>query len=222
VLFQRTRDIRDIRQALTYAEKAAITSPRNTSVILWLSMTLAASYAETGEIAHIDRAIRLAERALRAAPFEDRAADLHNLARLYGLRYDRIGEDSDLRRCIACHEKAFSLVSPDSEADWMYAAAANYSRVLNTAFLRIRDVAYSDRCVAGLEAALRRLPPTHPDRSLVLGNIGTCLLTRLEFYAEETSLAALTRIVDVFQEAADALPPDHSHKPIIARSGRLR
>lgn len=124
----------------------------------------------------LDRAIDVLREAADATPHDDthRAARLSNLGLAYRLRSDRHGDRGDLDRAIAISEESVSVCR---DQDARAGCLANLADSLHGRFERDGGAANLESALSVYQAAVAAAPDGHPLRDVMLGKLGTALIS---------------------------------------------
>ncbi|CCL99057.1 uncharacterized protein FIBRA_01068 [Fibroporia radiculosa] len=133
---------------------------------------------------------------------------LDTLGRSLRIRYERLGDLSDLNRSISANEDAVRL-TPEGHPDKSHHLEV-LGNLLFTRSERAGDLADLDRSILVMEDAVRLTPRDHPERSNRLINLTKSYWTR---YDRQENLADLTMSIFAQEASVQLTPDDHPDKP---------
>jgi CHAT domain-containing protein len=198
-------DPADLRQVVGLFERVLAQTDLDAGLLSNLGAAYRHLFEHTGELAHIQWAVTLGERAVAAQPdTESDPATLAELSSSLLRRYERCGASADLWRAAELAESVVATASQDDPERAVYLATA--AAVLLKRHERSRALHDLDRAVELNEQALSVLPDEDPYRRSVLGKLAATLRQR---YLSAGADADLNRAATLGGWALAATPVDH-------------
>ncbi|RYP54761.1 hypothetical protein DL769_010292 [Monosporascus sp. CRB-8-3] len=168
-------------------------------------------FERTGSIGDLNRAIDVADMAVKAVPqdYPDRAGRLNNLGGFLGWRFDRTGSMDDLNRAVNVADMAVNAISQDHPN--RATCLNNLGTCLGKRFERTGLMDDINRAVDVANMAVEVTPQDHPNQAMRLSNLGIWVGRRFE---RTGSMDDLNRAIDVMNMAVEATPQDHPNRTI--------
>ena len=169
------------------------------------SIDLLLQMRHTPDPAVLSTAVRLWRRMLNATPADhpDRAARLTKLAFALRIRFERLGETTDLDAAIDAVKEATDVIPAHHPLrPWIFSQLGLAAKSRSDLTGIEADL---DAAISALRIAVEITPPEEPDRSSRVSNLGTALLSRYELTG---ATAELDAAVGAFQAAVAAAPSD--------------
>ncbi|KZV76852.1 TPR-like protein [Peniophora sp. CONT] len=174
-----------------------------------LAYTMWKSYKTSGNLRHLDKAVRALRDSLKLAPEHNDASRLAWLGYMLMTRFNRLGQPDDNNEAIAVLRRAVEIM-PDNHLDKLRRldnlGIALWSRFEHSA--RLEDL---EELILTNRIAIDATPVGHPDRPVRLGRLGIALQTRFERLDE---LEDLRSAISVNRQAVELIPDDHPDKPM--------
>lgn len=154
----------------------------------------------------LGRAVGLLRRAVAATPTDNSAyaGRLSRLGSALAMRFERLGDLSDLDEAVAIGRAAVAAASADHHERGAVLAAL--SGALLTRSLRMNDVTNLDEAIELGRAAANATAPDDPGRAARLSGLALALRAKFD---QGGSLAALDEAIEVGRAAVAAAEPDH-------------
>lgn len=210
LLYQHTGDAAQLRQQIA-ALREAIAAPArpisSTSAHLKLAWGLLELGERTGELAHVDAAIRLAEQLLNSpSPTSDlRVLIMSALVAMRRTRSSVTGSLADVDQAVQRGREAANLPASD-EAH--HSVLVHLCYALRTRYTMTRQQEDLDESVEVGRQALAALPPRGPRGILALIQLGASLGERYDATGHPADLAEVIR---VHQDALRLVGDDYTH-----------
>ncbi|KAF7366587.1 Pleiotropic drug resistance ABC transporter protein [Mycena sanguinolenta] len=165
------------------------------------------SYKASGTINHLNQAICAYHDAVR--DHGESATYLANLGTSLLLRFQQVGNLSDINRSIIMLEAAFQL-TPDSHPEKPDDHPVNLSNSLLAPSGRAGNLNDLNRPIAALEDAIQLGPNGHSDKLGILSKLVNSLSTRFEWVGD---LSDLNRSIVILEDTVRLSPDGHPSKP---------
>ncbi|MFG1802161.1 CHAT domain-containing protein [Micromonospora carbonacea] len=201
----------DLRRAVSLLQRKLAVIGADIAVLAELGEAYLQWYEQTGDPAHIDRAVALTDQAVRRAGDQVSSALLVNLTGALLRRYERTGARSDLRRAADLSERALSALTQDDRDRGAHLAAA--ASVLLKRHERSRSLEDIRRAVDLYEQALATLPDDDKVRPSLLRGLAGALHQR---HLSTGDGADLDRAVTLAGWVLAAIPPGHPDRAAVA------
>jgi tetratricopeptide (TPR) repeat protein len=167
-------------------------------------------YDAGGEIADLNRAVDMLERAVGQTPpgSPDRPERPSSLGSALSARYDHGGEVAALQQAIKRFEEALEGAGAGSASRQVW--LTNLASSLSRRYDHSGDCADLDRAIDAFERAVDRTPPRSTDLPARVASLAGGLLDR---YRRGGDVADLTRAVEAYERAVAETPPGSPNLP---------
>ncbi|KAK8115636.1 hypothetical protein PG984_012138 [Apiospora sp. TS-2023a] len=163
-------------------------------------------YPRNGSMDELNRAIPLAEQAVKATPEDhpELAGRLSNLAATIGKRFSRTGSMDDLNRAVQLVEQAVKA-TPEDHSD-LAVRLGNLGLWLVNRFLRTGNMEDLNRAIQLAEQAVKATHEDSPQFAEQLSNLGSMLSHR---FSRTGNMEDLNRAIQLAGQAVKVTPEDH-------------
>ncbi|RYP01436.1 hypothetical protein DL764_006206 [Monosporascus ibericus] len=169
--------------------------------------SLAEIYQRTGNMVHLNEAIRIMEQAIDMVGGYIQPRMLNNLGAMLSRRFERTDSIDDLNRAVDVAGQAVD-VTPQDHLD-RAAILYNLGNRLRKRFERTGSMDDLNRAVDVASQVVNATSQDHSDRASRLNNLGNWFCVRFE---RTGSINDLNRAVDVAEQVIDATPQGHRYQ----------
>ena len=169
------------------------------------SLIVGQRYQKTTELADLEKALDLANKAVRLAPSHPKA--LSNQGYLLKLLYDRLGRLDDLRASIASFEVAVENSDDGAERLSDLNSLASLWHIL---YAQTGELEPLERSIEIGREVVEATPPASPRFPIYVSNLATGFLER---YKRTGAIEDLETAIRIFEESRKEILPDSPYQP---------
>ncbi|KIM23683.1 hypothetical protein M408DRAFT_27643 [Serendipita vermifera MAFF 305830] len=202
--FQCLGDVEDLNKAVSFLQAAVdLTPDGHLDKPAWLNdlgSAIQSRFERLGDDEDLDKAILLKRVAVNLMPDDhhDRPIWINSLGIAIHSRFERLGDFEDLDNAILLKQAAVDLM-PDVSGN-----------AIQSRFEHLRNFEDLDKAISLKQAAVDLMPDGHPDKTLLLNDLGTAVESRFKCLGD---IEDLNKTVLLLRAAVDLTPDGHPNKP---------
>ncbi|KAI5460955.1 CHAT domain-containing protein [Mariannaea sp. PMI_226] len=211
--YERTKEMRDLEEAIQTARRAVELTPDNHPLyaIMWnnLGTKLEMRYQQTKHIRDLEETIQAARQAVESTfdGHPNQAACLNNLGSILENRYERTREINDLKEGVEFARRSLEL-TPHDYAD-RATCLNNLGCMLANLYERTGESRDLEEAISVARTGVTLTPVGHPDRPVLLNNLGYLLGCQ---YEQTIESKVLDEAITLAREGLLLTPNGHSFR----------